>query len=111
MKKTNVEVLYEWFDGMNELVQQYANEPYLDRLIMTMEMALDQKPFEEMDDLLSKKVEQALKELNLSAFQSEEIRKALQLAILKGMKEATQDQHLMTPDTVALLVGYLAQKL
>src|SRR5699024_2028121 len=26
-------------------------------------------------------------------------------------KEATQDQHLMTPDTVALLVGYIAKKL
>src|SRR5699024_12510473 len=111
MEKTNVEVLYEWIDQMNGLIQQYADEPYLDRLIMAMEILLNQKPYEEMDELLSKKIDQALGELNLSDFQSEEIRKSLQLAILKGMKEATQDQHLMTPDTVALLVGYIANKL
>src|SRR5699024_6818880 len=111
MEKTNVEVLYEWIDQMNGFIQQYADEPYLDRLIMTMEILLNQKPYEEMDELLLKKIDQALGELDLSDFQSEEIRKSLQLATLKGMKEATQDQHLMTPDTVALLVGYIAKKL
>src|SRR5699024_8038622 len=29
----------------------------------------------------------------------------------KGMKDSTQQQHLMTPETVALFVGYLAAKL
>src|SRR5699024_9829154 len=38
------------------------------------------------------------------------IRKAVQLAILKGMRVA-QEKHLMTPETVALLIGYLAEKI
>src|SRR5699024_10076525 len=37
-------------------------------------------------------------------------RKAVQLAILKGMRVA-QEKHVMTPESVALIIGYLAEKL
>lgn len=111
MTKTNVEILFEWLDEVTADVQQYADEPYLDRLIIAMEVLLDREPFEEMDDLLTKRIRQALDSIELTSFSSEDIRKAVQLAVLKGMKDATQDQHLVTPDTVALLIGYLANKL
>lgn len=111
MEKSNVELLYEWLDETNSIVQQHANEPYLDSLIITMGILIDQKPPEQMDDILSHKINQALAKIDVSAYTAEEIRKAIQLAILKGMKGPTQGQHLMTPDTVSLLVGYLADKL
>jgi len=41
----------------------------------------------------------------------EEIRRGLQLAILKGMKENSQPHHQMTPDAIGILVGYMASKL
>jgi len=111
MKKSNVEILFEWLDETNEIIEQHENEPYLDSLIITMESLLEQETPEEMNEILSHKVKQAVQKIDLSQFQMEEIRKAVQLAILKGMKGPTQGQHLMTPDTVALLVGYLANKL
>ena len=39
----------------------------------------------------------------------EDIRKALQLAVLKGMKEHIQPHHQMTPDALGLLAGYLVE--
>ncbi|WP_040229194.1 class I SAM-dependent methyltransferase [Bhargavaea cecembensis] len=41
----------------------------------------------------------------------EEVRKAIQLAVLKGMKANAQPHHQMTPDSIGLLAGYLADRL
>lgn len=43
-------------------------------------------------------------------FAREEVRKALQLAILKGLKAEDLTNALMTPDSIALMVGYLISK-
>src|SRR5690625_5339813 len=66
---------------------------------------------EEMDYLLKHKLQTAISTIDLTIYTKEDIRKAIQLAILKGMKDSTQQQHLMTPETVALLVKYLVEKL
>ncbi|AQQ52801.1 class I SAM-dependent methyltransferase [Planococcus lenghuensis] len=39
----------------------------------------------------------------------EDIRKAIQLAVLKGMKEHVQPHHQMTPDSLGLLISYFAE--
>ncbi|GLC88291.1 class I SAM-dependent methyltransferase [Lysinibacillus piscis] len=41
----------------------------------------------------------------------EDIRKAIQIAILKGMRQSAQPNHQMTPDTLGLLVGYLVEQI
>ncbi|UJL45072.1 class I SAM-dependent methyltransferase [Virgibacillus sp. NKC19-16] len=110
MEKSNVEILYEWIDQTTEIIQKHEEEPYLNSLTSTMESLFYQDAPEAMDDILSHKVQNALKEIDFSMFKIEEIRKGIQLAILKGMKDSTQQQHLMTPETVALLVGYFAEK-
>ncbi|NRK74364.1 class I SAM-dependent methyltransferase, partial [Salmonella enterica subsp. enterica serovar Typhi] len=48
--------------------------------------------------------------IKLAKYTKEEIRKAFQLVILKGMKESTQPNHQMTPDSIGILFGYLVQK-
>src|SRR5690625_122254 len=111
MEKTNVESLFEWLDTTTEIIQQHENEPYLDCLTITMETLFYQDVADEIDDLLSYKLQTALKTIDVPAYKTEDVRKAVQLAILKGMKDSTQQQHLMTPETVALFVGYLAGKL
>ncbi|MEC5421922.1 class I SAM-dependent methyltransferase [Virgibacillus sp. C22-A2] len=108
--KSNVELLYEWMNNTTELIQEQVKEPYLDSLGLTMEMLFHQSISEELDDIITHKLQAVLKDIDLSTFKVDEIRKATQLAILKGMKDSTQQQHLMTPETVALLVGYLADK-
>ncbi|WP_163971651.1 class I SAM-dependent methyltransferase [Oceanobacillus halotolerans] len=110
MEQSNVESLFTWVDETTDMLQQHVNEPYLDRLAITLECLFHGEPTEDMDDIMRHKLQTRIKEANLSQYQTEEVRKAIQLAILKGMKGTTQQQHLMTPETVALLVGYLAGK-
>ncbi|CDQ39311.1 MULTISPECIES: class I SAM-dependent methyltransferase [Virgibacillus] len=111
MEKTNVETLYEWLDQTTELIQHHVNEPYLESLSYTMEIVFSQEVPVDIDESLSTKLKQALDELTIDAYSSEEKRKANQLAIIKGMTGSTQQQHLMTPETVSLMIGYLAGKL
>ncbi|WP_339250999.1 class I SAM-dependent methyltransferase [Sporosarcina sp. FSL W8-0480] len=41
----------------------------------------------------------------------EEIRRGIQLAVLKGMKENAQPHHQMTPDALGMLIGHFASRL
>jgi site-specific DNA-methyltransferase (adenine-specific) len=111
MEKSNVETLYEWLDNTTATIENYVNEPYLDCLTYTLEILFYREVPEQWDDMTAQKLKAALQELKNDTLDKTDIRKAVQLAILKGMKGSTQQQHLMTPDTVALIVGYLAQKL
>ncbi|WP_404453586.1 class I SAM-dependent methyltransferase [Virgibacillus necropolis] len=111
MNNTPIERLFEWIDHTTEKIQQAKDEPYLDCLAITLESLLEQDYNDKTNLLLTKNIQERLKEIDLPSCSSEEIRKAIQLAILKGMKGSTQQQHVMTPDTIALLVGYLAGKL
>ncbi|HLR62511.1 MAG TPA: class I SAM-dependent methyltransferase [Lentibacillus sp.] len=107
MEKTNVERLFEEIDHLTETIQHSMNETYLDSLTIALDVIFYQGPPDDMDENLIKKLP-AIPET--ASYDVVEMRKAVQLAILKGMKGATQQQHLMTPETVAMFVGYLAAK-
>ncbi|NBJ69013.1 MULTISPECIES: class I SAM-dependent methyltransferase [Clostridia] len=111
MKKSNVETLYEWMDELTGTIQEHMNETYLDSLIYAMEIIFHREVTLEFEAQLSSKLEKLLQVKSIEAFTIEEIRKANQLAILKGMKGTTQAQHMMTPETVALIIAYLSGKL
>ncbi|TQS76280.1 class I SAM-dependent methyltransferase [Ornithinibacillus gellani] len=111
MEKMKVDVLFTWLDETTQLIQQHMEETYLDSLSITLETLFFQQAAEDMDDILTHKLESALKNIQLDTYEKFEIRKAIQLAILKGMKDSTQQQHLMTPETIAMLIGYLTNKL
>lgn len=111
MEKSTVELLFEWFDRTAQEIQAHLNEPYLDSLSEAMATLFYEEAAEDIDDLLKKKLENALTEIRKINYTEADLQKGIQLAILKGMKGSTQDQHLMTPESIGLLVGYLANKL
>ncbi|MEK3908937.1 class I SAM-dependent methyltransferase [Oceanobacillus sp. FSL W7-1309] len=111
MEKSSVETLFGWLDETTTIIQQHLNEPYLDSLTVAMEYLFYEGAPEDMDDILNRKLHSALANIDFHSFEVEDIRKAVQLVILKGMKDATQEQHVMTPESVGLIVGYLAGKL
>ncbi len=111
MEKSNVETLYEWLDNTTASIENYVKAPYLDCLTFTLEILFYREVPEDWDDIITHKLNTALKQIEHDVLDKADIRKAVQLAILKGMKGSTQQQHLMTPETVALIVGYLAEKL
>lgn len=45
------------------------------------------------------------------SYTKQEIHRAIQMALLKGMQDETQANHRMTPESIALFISYLIQKL
>lgn len=83
------------FAIVNEQAEKFEQQEmtYLDGVLATLEGTLDGK--------FTWHVEGATKE---------DMRKAIQIAILKGMRKNTQPNHQMTPDTLGLLVSYFVEQ-
>src|SRR5699024_12799655 len=56
-------------------------------------------------------IETTIQKTDLSKYNTADIHKAIRLTIIKGMRKTTQHQHAITPETIALFIGYLAGKL
>lgn len=111
MEQSTVEQLFNWFHQTTEIIQSHIDEPYLDSLIEVMETVFYDAPHEEFDEILSKKLTNALEEFNQITYDGKQLKEAIQLTILKGMKGTVQEQHMMTPESIGLLVAYLAEQL
>ncbi|WP_018933561.1 class I SAM-dependent methyltransferase [Gracilibacillus lacisalsi] len=107
----DIEKVFSDLDQLTSTIEETENEPYLESLIF----ALRAIQTEEALDLPDKKTADSLASLKESFYSedttSESIRKVIQLALIKGMKGSTQHQHVVTPDSVAMFMGYFIQKL
>ncbi|SEO84969.1 site-specific DNA-methyltransferase (adenine-specific) [Amphibacillus marinus] len=107
-------IIEQYFTKLDKMVERRSdtlNKSYMDALIDTMAILLVEK--EDADDL-SQADALFFKEastLEIASLEKEQIRKIIEYAILKSMKDATQSQHLITPDTIASYISYLAEKL
>jgi site-specific DNA-methyltransferase (adenine-specific) len=110
-KKLDLETFYMKLDESTEIIQNDCELTYMEALIYAGEMFFQGEVTHPLSELALKKVEKAVSEVDLEELTKEQIRKAVQLAILKAMKEATQPNHAMTPDAVAIFMGYLVNKL
>ena len=111
MQQSNVEKNFQLLDELTEYIEKNMNVSYMESLIIGLEYVFTQSPPEEMSKAVQQHVEKEIGALSFDELKKEEIRKVIQLTILKSMKGATQQQHLITPDTVAMFIGYVAQKL
>lgn len=91
---SSMEKLFVFIDEHAKKMQMAEDITYIEGVLETTEMWLD-------GDI----------EPDIQNLQNEDIRKAIQLAILKGMKEHVQAHHQMTPDSLGLLVGYFVDQL
>ncbi|WP_209122103.1 class I SAM-dependent methyltransferase [Alkalihalobacillus sp. BA299] len=108
--KTNVEKLFVAIDESAELLKEELDITYLEALAEAGENFFQGEIVQDIWGSTKKQLEQRLTAIDVDLFQKEEMRKALQLAVLKGMKEATQPNHALTPDTVAIFMSYLVNK-
>lgn len=110
---TKTEMLYDVLDQSAVLLQDELGVLYLDALSLAGDMMMNQ---DQAIGGMSKEASEKLKELTDQvkppfSFEPEEGRRAMQLAVLKGMKEATQPHHAMTPDAVTVYAGFILNKL
>lgn len=91
---TNVEKIFTFIDQESSFIEEQASVTYLEGVIYALELWLTDKKTPSI--------------INPS---KEQIRKAVQLAILKGMKKSAQVNHQMTPDAIGLLVAYFVKEM
>ncbi|SDI78313.1 class I SAM-dependent methyltransferase [Natribacillus halophilus] len=105
------EQLFNTLDQMATAISQNIEYTYLDALAEAGDILFHGKVREDLPESLQKNLERLLANAPQDDVDRETVRKAFQLAILKGMKENVQPHHAMTPDGVALFVSYLLKKL
>lgn len=106
-----VETLFSIFDSSAVVLRKELDVTYLEALVETgdnlFEGAILQ---EELSESAIERLNREYSTFNEETYKGEEIRKAFQLAILKGMKEGVQANHEMTPDAVGMFMSYLFYK-
>lgn len=111
MEDSNVVRLFHQLDPIVELIVAEEDELYLESLADVLEFI----HLGEVTALPSINDEDTLYTLRTSfldeSYTKQEIHRAIQMALLKGMKDETQANHRMTPESIALFVSYLIQKL
>lgn len=106
--------LFRILDESSKVLKEKLEIPYLEALIHSAENLIEGGKVYNEDDVLAEAIVQQLmdlyKEVDLEAFEPETIRKAMQLAMLRGMKEDyVQPNHQMTPDSIGSLIAYLIE--
>mgnify|MGYP005606887175 FL=1 len=111
MKLENIEKAFQLFDQTAIIIEQECHCTYLEALAETAENIFhDAILQDELSEMTKKRLNKQYDAVVLNQFDESTIRKAFQLAILKGMKQNTQPNHQMTPDTIGLFISYLVRK-
>ena len=107
----DMEKIFQLFDNSATIIMNELHISYLDALAETSENLFEGEILQDLDSFTKRRLQKEYEGVDLTQVSNEMIRKALQLAILKGMKEAIQPNHEMTPDAVCLFISYLVEKL
>jgi len=106
--------LFHTLDDSTKEIRKELEIPYLEALIHSAENLIDHGTVYNEGNLLSEEtvlqLEKMYKEVDLDDFEPETIRQAMQIALLRGMKEDfVQPNHQMTPDSLGSLIAYLIE--
>ncbi|MBA4537958.1 class I SAM-dependent methyltransferase [Bacillus aquiflavi] len=111
MSISPTEKLFSIFDQTALMLEKELSCSYLEAIAETGENLFHKAVLQdEISEITVKRIKKQYEQINLDSMTNEEIRKAYQLAILKGMKQQVQSNHQMTPDGVGMLVSYLVSK-
>ncbi|WP_059103797.1 class I SAM-dependent methyltransferase [Shouchella shacheensis] len=111
MTDKQVSVLYECLDTGALQLEKALNMTYLEAVAKMGENLFEGRVLQEAGREEQHSLEEILGQVKTKDCEAEDVRKAFQLAVLKGMKGAVQPNHSMTPDAVCLYMSYLANKL
>jgi len=107
----NVEKFYDYFDGVADILYHNYQKSYIEGMNEAFNYLLDDEfegTFKEEDLIKMKELKNSIISIK---FEREEVRKAVQLGMLKGYKHTFTSNALITPDTIGIFIGYLVRKL
>ncbi|PCK20517.1 SAM-dependent methyltransferase [Bacillus pumilus] len=103
MQKDQVSTIFELLDTASHRLKKEQSISYIEALAEAGEAFFQAN---DRNGLLKELIEKA----DFGSFDHEQIRKAFQLAVLKGQKDISHPNRQMTPDTIGLFVSYLVNK-
>ncbi|WP_174879988.1 class I SAM-dependent methyltransferase, partial [Metabacillus niabensis] len=108
---SKLENLFAVINETAELIAKECQLTYIEAVAETGENMFQGAILQEdMSEVTIKNIKRKYESIDINSFEKEEIRKAYQLAILKGLKDGAHPNHQMTPDTIGLFLGYLVSK-
>ncbi|MEC3605574.1 class I SAM-dependent methyltransferase [Bacillus glycinifermentans] len=110
MQNNQVETIYGWLDDGAHIIARDREIPYIEALADAGEAYFLGEASRTLSEAGEQKMKELIEKADFSQCSHESIRKAFQLAILKGLKNIPHPNRQMTPDTIGLFIGYLVNK-
>ncbi|KRL23284.1 class I SAM-dependent methyltransferase [Lentilactobacillus kisonensis] len=109
LTEAQIERFFNILNQASELIQKAKDQSYLDSLIETLSVVQDQDATNlELSDADTQKLTHICSGFNRSDYDSETLRKGIQMAILKATRvDNIQANYQITPDTIANVIGYI----
>ena len=111
LKLESIEQAFHLLDQTAIIIEKECNCTYLEALAETAENLFHNAILQEdLSEMTKKRLLKQYDSFSFDQLDTDTKRKSFQLAILKGMKQNTQPNHQMTPDSIGLFVSYLVRK-
>lgn len=112
MQKDHVGAVYELLNEAAIMIKNELQISYIEALAEAGEMYFLEKTdqLKLPADQKTKQLQALLEKAEFGTYEHEWVRKAFQLAVLKGMKDISHPNRQMTPDTIGLFISYLVNK-
>jgi len=116
LSQKDIEALFNPLDNTVQLLRNEIDFSYLEALTETgsnlIEKSIPDELKNSLDPATTDQLMKTYQSIDTAAMEPEDIRKALQLSILKGLKEdKVQPNHQMTPDAIGFMFVYFIEKL
>lgn len=110
INKKNIELFFDYIDQTAIHLFETNKISYLDGMNEAFNFLLDDEFEQEYTVETLDKVRQYKDMVASVDFQPEEVRKAVQLGLLRGYKHSNESNALITPDTIGIFISYLVEK-
>jgi len=111
LTKAHIELIFDLIDQSAQIFYDELKIPYLDGITEAANNLLSGTVEQTVSKPSKQKIEDLLILVLAIDFKKEEIRKAMQLCILKGFKHQRRSNADITPDTIGIFIAFLLEKL
>jgi site-specific DNA-methyltransferase (adenine-specific) len=110
MDQRNIERFYDYFDGVADLLYRSYQRPYLEGMNEAFSLLLDQRLQGSYGDEDLATIQALRDDIVDVSFEREEVRKSVQLGMLKAYKHLREPNARITPDTIGIFLAYLIRR-
>ena len=107
----SLEQFYDVFDASCSYLYECTKKRYFDLILLTAKNILAGEVLNDLEKEQIDKLNEIYKPLADIDFSVEDIRKAMQAQVLKGIKEMNLENGLVTPDSIGIFMTYLISRL